>query len=257
MSTQLNTQAIHALLDARIQSTQISVHRFTELSVEQGYLLQQQLMSQYIAQSQKKHTGWKVALSALTAQAKYALTQPVYGQLVADMHVNSPAKIMVSANEALKLEVELAFRLNTNLTANGAYSDAELIAAIADISPALEIVNVRWDNWNFNIGQFLADNAAAYIYVLGQPIQQPVQQILQNIQLETSSHEMVFTFCEHDNALKNYFWLVRTVLAKNISLNSGEILLTGSLIRPLNMTSGCYAVQLFGQRLAIQIDSSL
>lgn len=257
MSTQLNNQLIQTLIDARVQSTQVSTLNFTDINFESGYELQQKLISTYINQYEKNHTGWKVALSGPAAQAKYELTHPVYGQLLADMQFNSQDTFVISANECLKLEVELAFRLKTDLTANIEYSDEDLIAAIGEVIPALEIVNVRWESWNFNIGQFLADNSAAYGYILGSPISLNLQNLLQDVQIEKSSHDLVLTHSEQDNALKNYLWLIRTLFAKNISLSSGEIILTGSLIRPLNINSGFYEVQLFGQTLAIQVEHSL
>ena len=257
MSTQLNNQMIRALIDARVNSIPVSTLSFTDIDFDSGYELQHKLIATYIDQYEKKHTGWKVALSGAAAQAKYELVHPVYGQLLSDMQFNAQDKFVVSANESLKLEVELAFRLKTALNANIEYSDAALIAAIGEVIPALEIVNVRWENWNFNIGQFLADNSAAYGYVLGSPISLNLQDLLQDIQIEQSSHELVLTYSEQDNALKNYLWLIRTLLAKNISLSSGEIILTGSLIRPLNIDSGWYEVKLFGQTLAIQVEPSL
>lgn len=257
MPTPVNDQVIKDLLNARLHNRKVETSQFSSIEMQQAYEIQQRLIAGYLKQNQAKHSGWKVALSGAPAQHKYAIDEPVYGQLTTDMQLNSADTIYCSQDELPKFEIELAFRLKQDLLAQQIYTDQSLIQAIDVVIPALEIANVRWQDWNFSLGQFIADNSAASKYVLGKPLSMTLDDVMTNIEIEQSSHALVLTFSEQDNALKNYLWLVRKLLSQGMTLSTGEIILTGSLIRPLNMDRASYEVQLFGQTLSIEIANAV
>ncbi len=256
MSTSINNDLVTALLSARMSGHKIQTQSFELDNVEQAYQIQQQVIERYVTEKQTKTTGWKIALSGQKAQTQYQLTEPVYGRLVADMQQNQPASIQVDTDESVKLEIELAFVLKQSLLPDQHYDDQQLIDAIAEIRPALEIVNIRWSQWNFNLSQFLADNAAAQGYVLGSPVAFNVSDLALDQVIASSSHELQKTSTAVDHPLKNYIWLVHKLLKEKQTLAAGEIILTGSLIRPLTVTTGLYEFSFLGQKLSLDVQKS-
>lgn len=253
MPTSINAGLVEALVQARLQHRKISAERHICTGLEAAYQVQDQVITAYADVANTAFFGWKIALTGQGAQQKYQLSEPVYGQLLANMALPSAAKIAIKSDEALKLEIEFAFVLGTDLSPDHAYSDDALLEAITVVVPALEIVNIRWCSWDFSIEQFLADNAAASGFVLGTPVALNIRQINFNQLIKSSHHEVVVTVTEQDNAVKNYLWLMKTLLAKGQSINAGEMILTGSIIRPLNMELGSYRFDLLGQTLALDV----
>ncbi|WP_407502092.1 2-keto-4-pentenoate hydratase [Acinetobacter baumannii] len=255
MSTSINQEFVSELLKARINGNKIPTGVLKIEDIQQAYAIQQALIEHYIAEKQTSITGWKIALSGQKAKAQYQLTEPVYGRLTKDMEHNHSASLRIDNTESVKLEVELVFVLKQPLLPNEIYTDQQLIAAIAEIRPALEIVNIRWRDWDFNLAQFLADNSAAQAYVLGNPVEINIQNLLLDQVIEFSSHDIQKTSTEMDNPIANYLWLIRKLLGEKRTLNAGEIILTGSLIRPLTVSKGTYDFRILGQHLTLDVQN--
>ncbi|MBK5648930.1 MAG: hypothetical protein I4N51_19195, partial [Acinetobacter sp.] len=56
-----------------------------------------------------------------------------------------------------------------------------------------------------------------------------------------------------DHPIRNYLWLVRTLLQQAKSLNAGDVILTGSIIRPMDLNIGQYQFSVLGQKLSLQV----
>lgn len=257
MSTSINQELVTALLAARKTGQKISLNDFAVENIQHGYAIQRELIARYIVEKPTAITGWKVALSGQKAKEQYQLTEPVYGRLVADMQQQQPVSVQISPDDSVKLEVELAVVLKHDLLAHEHYDDQQLIAAIAEIRPALEIVNIRWSEWKFSLPQFLADNSAAQGYVLGSPVAFDLQNIDLKFVIESSNHDIQRTSTDIDNPLVNYLWLVRKLLNEQQRLNAGALILTGSLIRPLAVETGIYEFIVLGQHLILNVQDQI
>ena len=56
-----------------------------------------------------------------------------------------------------------------------------------------------------------------------------------------------------DQPIRNYLWLVRTLLAQHKKLQAGEVILTGSIIRPMDLKAGQYQFQMLGQQVSLKV----
>lgn len=56
-----------------------------------------------------------------------------------------------------------------------------------------------------------------------------------------------------DHPIRNYLWLVRTLLAQHKKLQAGEVILTGSIIRPMDLKAGQYQFQMLGQQVSLKV----
>lgn len=65
--------------------------------------------------------------------------------------------------------------------------------------------------------------------------------------------EVSVTTQPEDQPLRNYLWLVRTLLAQHKSLQTGEVILTGSIIRPMDLKAGQYQFQVLGQQVSLKV----
>lgn len=236
-----------AALRQALQQAQALPRLEQALSLEQGYRLQ----GEALAQAGVALGGWKVALSAAPAQARLGLSEPVYGWLSADMQ-HAPGSLLPLARLiAPKLEVEVAFELGRDI-APGSHDDASLLAAVSRMAPAFEIADCRWQGWRFDIGAFLADDAAAGLYCLG-PWQAFDASACRRIACRLVHEGAVLGSAEAgDGPLQNLLWLLRRLLADGQPLRAGQVILSGALLAPVDVQEGEYGVQMMGVELALR-----
>jgi len=240
------------LRQARLSAHAIAPLAPQALDRQQGYALLRQTLERRVAAGEKP-SGWKVAFAGRAAQARFALDEPVYGGLTEAMQVEPGSAVPLARLIQPKLEVELAFVFGHAL-APGDYRDQDILTAIAEVAPAFEIADCRWQGWRFGLGAFLADNAAAGLYCVGprSPFE-PQQHACVPYRLE---HEGVHlgsgdTQAREDNPLFNLCWLVRRLLADGHRIEAGEGVLAGALLAPIDIQPGTYRLQMLGTELAL------
>lgn len=214
-----------------------------------GYRLQRLLLQRRLAGGEVLR-GWKVALCGAAAQARFGLDEPVYGALTSAMELPAGEGIELGRFIQPKLEIELAYRLGCNLDP-GHYDDRQLLHAIAEVAPAFEVADCRWQDWRFGLGAFLADNAAAAGYCLG------------DFQAFDAHRNAQMTYSLALNGIclgagrtgrepmGHLLWLLRRLLADGQPLRAGHVVLSGALLAPLDIVAGDYVLEMLGHRLLV------
>ena len=113
------------------------------LSMEQGYRVQLGILERLIATGERQ-AGWKVGLTAAAMRAQHGVHEPCFGFLLASG--NKPSGHVFRHADLIKpgFENELCLTLGTTLRGPGIVFE-QARAAIADVAPALEIVEKRGD----------------------------------------------------------------------------------------------------------------
>jgi 2-keto-4-pentenoate hydratase len=228
------------------------------LDKQQGYSLLRQGLAQRLAGGERL-SGWKVAFAGRAAQARFGLDEPVYGALTSAMAVEPGSAVSFERLIQPKLEVELALVFGRPL-APGDYPDEEILAAIAEVAPAFEIADCRWQGWAFGLGAFLADNAAAGLYCVGPRVSfDAVRHACVEYRLEHDGALLGSgdTQTREDNPLFNLCWLVRRLLADGYPVDAGQIVLSGALLAPLDIRPGAYRLRMLGTELALDFQPGL
>lgn len=222
------------------------------IDVSTGYGLQRHGLA-LREQRGEQLTGWKVAFAGAAVQRKFELAEPVYGALTEVMALENAAQVSLSQLVAPKLEIELALTLGRDLSQDF-YTDDEILDAIGHAAPAFEIADCRWQDWGFNAGAFLADNAAAAQYCLGN---------LEPFDLQRHS-QVAFALTHNDltlgqgrsvagaeSSLSNTCWLIRRLLADGRTLRKGQVILSGALLPPITIEPGRYCLRMLGTQIAL------
>lgn len=114
--------------------------------------------------------GWKVGATSAAAQALLATDAPVTAPMLAGDCFDSPAEVAVFAGHDTSVECEFAFRFARDLPPRkGAYGRAEVLAAVAALISAIEIVGCRFEGGLSGLGKtrLIADMAANTAWVKG------------------------------------------------------------------------------------------
>lgn len=185
--------------------------------------------------------GRKVGLTSAAVQAQIGVDRPDFGVLLDDMGFADGASVSTHGLLQPKIEAEVAFVLGADL-AEGDLDDAQIRAAVAQVLPALEIVDSRIAGWDITFADTVADNGSSALFVLGTST--ATLDDVEPVDVEmsmTRGGEVVSTgsgaACLGDplNALA---WLARTARDFGEPLRAGQVILSGALGPMVPVTAG-------------------
>lgn len=205
--------------------------RFGISSQADAYAVQELNTRAALAQG-RRLVGRKIGLTSLAVQQQLGVDQPDFGMLFADMEVADGGAIDSRRLIQPKAEGEIAFVLGRDLPAADA-TLGELIAAVAFVLPALEIVDSAIEDWKITLVDTVADNASSARYVLGKtPVALDALDLsLEGMVLEKNGSVAslgVGAACL-GNPLDACLWLARTMAEVGRPLQAGDVLLSGAL----------------------------
>jgi 2-oxo-hept-3-ene-1,7-dioate hydratase len=191
--------------------------------------------------------GHKIGLTSKVMQRVSNIDEPDYGALLDDMFYHDGADIPADRFIEARLEVELAFVLNKRLAGPNC-TIFDVLNATDFVTPALEILDARMDRIDpetkvtRKVVDTISDNAAAAALVLGgrpfKPLEADMRWIAgvcyRNGQIEESG---VAAAVLHHPA-NGVAWLANKLAPHNVSLEPGQVILSGSFIRPVDVRKG-------------------
>jgi 2-keto-4-pentenoate hydratase len=176
--------------------------------------------------------GRKVGLTSPAVQAQLGVDQPDFGVLLDDMAHPDGDTIPLGGLLQPKVEAEVAFVLGADL-ADGDLDEAQVRAAVAQVLPALEIVDSRIVGWDITFADTVADNGSSARYVLGAEAKSLDEVEPVDVEMSMSRNGQVVSTgsgaaCLGDplNALA---WLARTARNHGEPLRAGQVVLSGAL----------------------------
>lgn len=176
--------------------------------------------------------GRKIGLTSPAVQRQLGVDRPDFGVLFEDMAYDDGATIDFAQVMQPKVEAEVAFVLDADLT-EGPLDAAQVRAAIGRVHPALEICGSRIANWDITFGDTVADNASAGAYVLGtghrsldevEPREVTMRMTVDGTEVSSGDG----TACLGD-PIEAVVWLARQVHGLGAPLRAGEVVLSGAL----------------------------
>jgi len=181
----------------------------------------------------RRVVGRKIGLTSPAVQAQLGVDQPDFGVLFDDMLCAQDQPVEMGRLLQPRIEAEIAFVLGADL-ADGDLDERAARAAVAEVVPALEIVDSRVAGWDITIVDTVADNASSGLYVLGEP-RRPLGELdLTAVEMTlvdgegttVSSGSGAACLGDPVNAL---LWLARTTRELGDPLRAGEVVLSGAL----------------------------
>ena len=139
--------------------------------LDTGFAVQDRLLDRMLAAGHVM-SGAKIGISDPRAFAAFGVTEPVSGLLFEDMRLASGHHLATGNFVAPRAEGELCLTLSADLD-NPDMSLEDAARAIASVSPAIEIVDTRWQDWGGALPEMVAENVLASYYVMGDPVAFP------------------------------------------------------------------------------------
>lgn len=135
-----------------------------QLSLADAYAIQSASVQRRLARGETR-VGVKMGFTSRAKMIQMGMDDVIWGRLSSGMRVEAGAPISFSRFVHPRVEPELAFVLNKPLA--GDVSEAEALAAVEAIAPALEIIDSRYRDFKFSLPEVIADNASSSGFVIG------------------------------------------------------------------------------------------
>lgn len=192
----------------------------------------QALNTRFWEASGRRIVGRKIGLTAKAVQTQLGVDQPDFGVLFADMAVADGGTVSAAKMLQPKAEAEIALVLGADLDAVDADRDA-VARAVAEVIPAIEIVDSRIADWKITFADTVADNGSSAYFVLGAPRQPLAGLDLWSCGMVLELNGQVASLGAGAACLGHPLdaaaWLARTLALRGEPLRAGDILLTGAL----------------------------
>lgn len=215
-------------------------------TVDDAYAIQDRWIARKIAAG-RSIIGWKVGLTSKAMQQALRIDTPDSGALLDDMLFENGGTVPADRFIQTRIEAEIAFIMGAPLSGLTTTPE-EVIAATSTVAPSLEILDtrvVRADPTTGkprNIVDTISDNAANAGIVLGDHRVHPADVDLRHIgaivMRDGEVEETGLGAGVLNNPAAAVAWLARRLAANGQHIKAGEVVLSGSFIRPLEAPHG-------------------
>lgn len=241
-------EAAKALFEAEADRRQIGLLSkcHPDWTMDDAYAVQASLVKRKLA-SGRRIIGWKIGLTSKAMQDALKINIPDSGILFDDMLFEDGAVVPRDRFIQPRVEAEIAFVMGKDLRGSDVSRD-NVIAATDHVAPSLEILDTRIlrvdpeTKATRSIVDTIADNAANAGIVLGQ------QQHAVNafdlrwvgciVKRNDEVEETGLGAGVLDDPAAGIAWLANCLAQYGDYLRAGDIVLSGSFIRPVEATPG-------------------
>ncbi len=225
--------ALRAAEETRQQMTQLS-KTWPEIDLDDAYAIQDLVIKDKVARGAKV-VGYKIGLTSKAMQAASQIDEPDYGHLLDTMIVADGAKIPHANYCVPRVEIELVFVLNKPLKGPG-IGMMEVMRATEYVVPAMELVDARIVNPR-KIFDTVADNGAAAGLVIGgrplKPFDVDLRWVGGALYVNSDIEETGLALGVMGHPALGIAWLANRFGRHGIEIPAGQVLLSGSFIRPI------------------------
>ena len=207
--------------------------RYPNLTLEDAYRISKSFLTRRLADGERL-VGKKIGVTSVAVQQMLGVHQPDFGFLTDAMCFPNGGEVPLSGHSILpRAEGEIAFRLKSDLRGPG-ITNADVLAATEAVIPCFEIVDSRVKDWKIKIQDTVADNASCHSFVLGDEGVSPHDVDLTTCGMVIEKNGELLSTGAGAAALGSpvncVTWLANTMGSLGISLEAGDIILSGSLV---------------------------
>ena len=241
------SQAAQDLYQAEKTQKQIGLLTIAnpEMHMDNAYAVQKALVALKVADG-RSATGWKIGLTSKAMQAALNIDIPDSGILLDDMHFEDGSTVPKGRFIQPRIEAEIAFVMKVGL--DGAATREDVLSATDYVCPSLEILDTRVLRADPKTGQTrkifdtISDNAANAGVVLGAERHNSNSVDLRWAGAICSRNgeveETGLGAGVLNDPVMGIVWLSKRLQAYGQVIREGDVVLSGSFIRPIEARPG-------------------
>lgn len=228
----------NALRDRRVIAPLVGDN--PDLTIDDAYAISLDFLARRRKDGERV-VGKKIGATSKAVQDMLGVFQPDFGFLTDKMFVAGDISIAQTGLIQPRAEAEIAFILKDDLRGPNVTAQ-QVIDATQSIAPCFEIVDSRIDAWKISIIDTVADNASCGVFVLGDARADPRAHDLPNLKVSVTKNGKPLSeglgSAVQGNPAEAVAWLANTLGAYGVTLNAGDIILSGSLVPLENAVAG-------------------
>jgi 2-keto-4-pentenoate hydratase len=213
-----------------------------------AYELQRALCERWAGQLGGGFAGYKIACTSEIPQRQLGIKEPYFGRLMNAILYDSPAELDASQFFMRVIESEFGFLMSRDLP-DGSYTHDDMVASVAGVVPAIEIVDSRYEDWE-KVGahSLIVDNACHGAWIRGtlsttfEDLAEHRARLLVNGSEVTSGKGAAAL----GHPLKALAWLANALPEYGLSLKKGDWVTTGVVTTLFYAEAGDKMVADFG-----------
>ena len=248
MTPQDHAQAAADLLNAERTGQQVGLLslRYPGMTMDDAYAVQRAIMEAKLAEG-RQIIGWKIGLTSKTMQAALNIDIPDSGVLFDTMDFKTGTTIAPKRFIQPRVEAEIAFVMKDAIGGADVTRD-QVIAATDYVAPSLEILDTRVMRKDPDPGQpriivdTIGDNAANAGVVLGTKTHavdaSDLRWVGAIVYKNGEVEETGLGAGVLNDPVESVVWLARRMAEYGQSIEPGQIILSGSFIRPIECPPG-------------------
>ena len=208
------------------------IERDPALTIDDAYAISLDFLRRRCAEGERV-VGKKIGVTSKAVQDMLGVHQPDFGFLTDWMHVEGDIDVEARKLIQPRAEAEIAFILKDSLNGPGVTAQ-QVLAATEAIVPCFEIGDSRIDDWKIGIVDTVADNASCGVFVLGEARANARDHDLPGLRVTVTKNgeplsEGLGSAVQGDPA-QAVAWLANTLGEYGVTLDAGDIILSGSLV---------------------------
>lgn len=215
-----------------------------DITMDDAYAIQREVVAAKIAVGDPV-IGWKIGLTSRAMQMALNIDIPDSGVLTRSMQFKNGATIPAGRFIQPRIEAEIAFVMKSDIGGEHVTCD-DVLAATDYVAPALEILDTRILRADPDTGQprkvfdTIADNAANAGIVIGAE-RHPPENLRWTGAIVTRNGTVEETGLGAgvlNDPVESVVWLARRMALYGNTIKAGQVILSGSFIRPIECPSG-------------------
>ncbi len=250
MTPEQHQQSAADLLRAEQTGMQIGLLslRHPDMTMDDAYAVQSALMAAKLAASQRV-IGWKIGLTSKAMQSALGIDIPDSGVLFDDMIFANGAAVPKARFIQPRIEAEIAFVLKSPISGETVTRE-QVLAATDYVAPALEILDTRILRKDpatgrvRNVFDTISDNAANAGIVMGDQRHASEDFDLRWVGAITARNgeveETGLGAGVLNDPVESVVWLARRMAQYGQAIAPGQVILSGSFIRPIECPPGSH-----------------
>ena len=227
-----------AMCDRRMLAPLTDTH--PNLTIEEAYEISLRFLANRL-NAGEKIIGKKIGVTSAAVMDMLGVRQPDFGFMTDAMRHDSVMEISSTLIQP-RAEGEIAFILKKDLQGPG-LTNTDVLAATEAVMPCFEVVDSRIKDWQLKIQDTVADNASCGWFALNEAAAtSPAAVDLINCEMTVCKNGEVISTGTGAAAMGNpvncITWLANTLCTLGITIEKGDVVLSGSLVPLQPVTAG-------------------
>lgn len=220
----------------------ITLDKHPDLTIKQAYNIQDKLIE---IKKNENHqvVGPKMGLTSEAKLKQMNVQDPIYGYVFDYMVLSHGETLNMDELIHPKAEPEVGFILKEDLEGPGITS-VQVLEATKCVFPAIEIIDSRYENFDFTLPDVIADNTSASRVIFGSDIVEPTNLDLDLIGVTLSINGEIKSLGAGAAVLGNPAYsiarLANMLAEKGEKIKAGQPILSGAITQAMLLEKGDY-----------------